>query len=91
MQEVSFLEIMSGIKEIRKMRKCPNGHVVDDNMKFCPVCGTGISAVGLNYCSNCGKDRQATDNFCTYCSFPFVQPLKEEKNDDFSLFWISLD
>ena len=77
---------MSGTNEIRKMKKCPNGHVINDDVKFCPVCGVEISAVGRHFCPNCGKARLATDNFCTYCGFPFMQPLKEEKNDDFSFF-----
>ena len=91
MREVLFLEIMSGTNEIRKIKKCPNGHVINDDVKFCPVCGAEISAVGLHFCPNCGKERQVTDNFCTYCGFLFVQPPKEEKNNDFSffgLFWI---
>lgn len=77
---------MSGIKEITKAKRCPNGHSVTDDMNFCPVCGAEISAVGMRFCPNCGEGRQPSDRFCTHCGFPFEQRPKEELNDDFSFF-----
>lgn len=86
MQEVFSLEIMSGIKELANIKKCPNGHVVNDGMKYCPKCGAEVSTIGMHFCPNCGKERQVCDNFCTHCGFPFVQPPPKEKNDDFTFF-----
>lgn len=96
MLEVLFWEIMSGIKELACIKRCPNGHTVNDDMRFCPICGAEIMYGGIRFCPNCGKERQPTDKFCAQCGYPFIQqPIirqsKEEKNDDFSFFgflWI---
>ena len=96
MLEVLFLEIMNGIKELANFKRCPNGHTVDDDMRFCPICGAEITFGGIRFCPNCGKERQPTDKFCAQCGYPFIQQSiiqqpKEEKNDDFSFFgflWI---
>lgn len=87
---------MSGTKELAKIRRCPNGHAVSDDMKYCPLCGVDISFTGIRFCPNCGKERQVTDKFCAQCGYPFIQQpfiqqSKEEKSDDFSFFvfwWI---
>ena len=90
MQEVLSLEIMSGIKEIANSKVCPNGHSVNDGMRYCPVCGAEITVNGMGYCPNCGKERHPTDKFCAYCGFPFVSQVvlhvQEEKDDYFSFF-----
>jgi uncharacterized membrane protein YvbJ len=90
---VLFLEIMNGTNDIVKVRKCPNGHPVTDDMKFCPVCGTDITNVGIRFCPNCGKERQSGDMFCTNCGLSFKQEMEKEKDDDngfsfFGFFWI---
>ena len=85
------MEIMSGIRDVGKYRKCPNGHSVGDDMKFCPVCGAELLVSGMRFCPNCGKERQPNDLFCTNCGFSFEQKIKKEKDDDFSFFgflWI---
>ena len=82
---------MSGIKELANIKRCPNGHSVTDDMRFCPICGAEIAFNGLRFCPNCGKERHLADKFCAQCGNPFVQQPKEEKNDDFSFFgflWI---
>lgn len=90
MQEDLSLEIMSGIKELANIKRCPNGHTVGYGMKYCPVCGAEIAANGMRYCPNCGIKRHPTDKFCAHCGFPFVsqvvQQLQEEKDDSFSFF-----
>ena len=90
MLEFLSLEIMSGIKEIVNIKRCPNGHFVGDDMRYCPVCGAQITGNGMRYCSNCGKERHPTDKFCAHCGFPFisqvVQHVQEEKDDSFSFF-----
>ncbi|MBR6187889.1 MAG: zinc ribbon domain-containing protein [Prevotella sp.] len=85
---------MNGTKDLAKVKRCPNGHAVSDDMKYCPVCGVEISITGIRFCPNCGKERHVTDKFCSNCGFPFEQQIvekEEEKNDDFSFFgflWI---
>lgn len=82
---------MSGTKEISKLKKCPNGHPVTDDMNYCPMCGVEIAAIGLRFCPKCGVRRQPSDEFCTHCGFPLEKKPMEEKNDDFSFFgffWI---
>lgn len=86
MLEVLFLEIMSGIKDVVKVERCPKGHPVSDEMKFCPVCGAEIAVGGMRFCPNCGQKRQTMDRFCTNCGFSFDQKEKEEKDDGFSFF-----
>lgn len=53
------------------MKKCTNGHPVDDNAKFCPQCGAEI--VGAKYCSKCGKELEGTAKFCPQCGTPYGQ------------------
>lgn len=81
---------MSGTKELTIVKRCPNGHNVRDDMKYCPVCGAEISLSGIRFCPNCGKERHTTDRFCSNCGFPFEQQFivekKEEKSDEFSFF-----
>ena len=67
MKEVLFLEIMSGINKLTKVRRCPNGHTVGDDMRFCPICGTEISSSEICFCPNCGTKRLLTDKFCSNC------------------------
>ena len=93
MKEVLFLEIMSGINKLTKVRRCPNGHTVGDDMRFCPICGTEISSSEICFCPNCGTKRLLKDKFCSNCGLSFFQvPMqKDEKNEDSSFFgflWI---
>ena len=50
--------------------KCPNGHEVGDNVKFCPTCGAEIVR-GNKYCTKCGNERKGTEKFCSKCGTPF--------------------
>lgn len=50
--------------------KCPDGHEVSDNVKFCPTCGAEIIS-GNKYCTKCGSERKGTEKFCSQCGTPF--------------------
>lgn len=50
--------------------KCPNGHEVGDNVKFCPTCGAAIVR-GNKYCTKCGSERMGMEKFCSKCGTPF--------------------
>lgn len=53
------------------MRKCPNGHEVSDNVKFCPQCGAEVVDNNQEFCSNCGSVRKENEKFCSHCGTPF--------------------
>ena len=54
--------------------KCPNGHEVANNVKFCPTCGAEIVS-GNKFCTKCGSERMGTEKFCSQCGIPFdVEP-----------------
>ena len=56
------------------MRKCPNGHDVSDDVKFCPKCGAEIQknvAEDARFCKKCGQERKRTEKFCSHCGTPF--------------------
>ena len=54
--------------------KCPNGHEVANNVKFCPTCGVEIVS-GNKFCTKCGSERMGTEKFCSQCGIPFdVEP-----------------
>ena len=57
--------------------KCPNGHEVSDNVKFCPTCGAAIVR-GNKYCTKCGNERKGTEKFCSQCGTPFETPIDNE-------------
>lgn len=72
------------------MKKCPNGHEVGDNVKFCPECGAEIIDNGAKFCAKCGNERKGTEKFCSQCGTPFdVEPninhivLNEGKSSSF--------
>ena len=72
------------------MKKCPNGHEVSDNVKFCPQCGAETVDSNKEFCSNCGKERKENEKFCSHCGTPFGSipnnsPIidEEEKNRGF--------
>ena len=50
--------------------KCPNGHEVTDNVKYCPTCGAEIVS-GNKFCTKCGSERMGTEKFCSQCGNPF--------------------
>ena len=52
------------------MKKCPNGHEVADNLKYCPTCGAEIIS-GNKFCTKCGSERKGTEKFCSQCGTPF--------------------
>lgn len=84
---------MNDNEESSMTRLCPNGHVVSEGMKFCPVCGKEISLVGIRFCPKCGTERQLSDRFCSNCGLAFfLQPSGvADKCDDSSFFgfvWI---
>ena len=60
------------------MRRCPNGHEVADNVKFCPTCGAEIIS-GNKFCTKCGSERKGTEKFCSHCGIPFDCELANER------------
>ena len=52
-------------------KKCPNGHEVNDNLKFCPKCGAELIESGNRFCKKCGTERKGTEKFCSKCGTPF--------------------
>ena len=57
------------------MKKCPNGHNVGDNVKFCPTCGAEITENGERFCQSCGNERKGTEKFCSQCGTPYLKTL----------------
>lgn len=56
------------------MRKCPNGHDVGDDVKYCPQCGAEIQekvAEDIRFCKKCGQERKGAEKFCSHCGTPF--------------------
>lgn len=54
------------------MRECPNGHEVNDLVKFCPKCGAEIQEkTEVRFCKNCGNERDGTEKFCPMCGTPY--------------------
>lgn len=53
------------------MKKCPNGHIIDDNTNFCPTCGAKVSDDSTKHCANCGNEIEGTENFCSQCGLEF--------------------
>ena len=71
------------------MRQCPNGHAVNDDVKYCPTCGAEIIG-GNKFCTKCGSVRKGTEKYCSQCGTPFdIVPtnerivFKEETNNTF--------
>ena len=50
---------------------CPNGHEVNDHVRFCPTCGAEVSSGESRFCKKCGNKRLGTENFCSKCGTPF--------------------
>ena len=51
--------------------KCPNGHEVNDNVKYCSTCGAEIVSVN-KFCTKCGSERKGTEKFCSQCGTPIA-------------------
>lgn len=48
------------------MRKCLNGHLVDEKSKYCSQCGAEVIDY-LNYCAHCGHKRSGDEKYCIKC------------------------
>ena len=59
------------------MKKCPNGHEVNDNQKYCPTCGAEIIN-GNKFCTKCGNERKGAEKFCPKCGTPFDNVINNE-------------
>jgi len=61
------------------MKKCPNGHEVSDDVKFCPQCGAEIkeSESSNNVCKTCGAEFEEGVKFCSKCGTPLGQSSKD--------------
>lgn len=44
------------------MRKCLNGHLVDEKSKYCSQCGAEVIDY-LNYCAHCGHKRSGDEKY----------------------------
>lgn len=53
------------------MKKCPNGHEVNDILRFCPKCGAELNEINMKFCKKCGNKREGTEKFCSKCGTPF--------------------
>ena len=52
-------------------KMCPNGHEVNDSVRFCPICGVELKEGGTKFCKKCGNERKGTEKFCSKCGTPF--------------------
>ena len=50
--------------------KCPNGHEVNGQVKFCPTCGADLR--GTKFCTNCGGERNGDEDICPHCGKPYL-------------------
>ena len=50
--------------------KCPNGHEVNGQVKFCPTCGADLR--GTKFCTNCGSERNGDEDICPHCGKPYL-------------------
>lgn len=50
--------------------KCPNGHEVNGQVKFCPTCGADLR--GTKFCTNCGFERNGGEKICPHCRKPYL-------------------
>ena len=58
--------------------KCPNGHEVNGQVKFCPTCGADLRR--MKFCTNCGYERNGDEKVCPQCGRPFdTQGTYDEK------------
>ena len=56
------------------MKRCPNGHEVSGDVKFCPQCGAEMLedvAEDVRFCKKCGNERKGVEKFCSHCGHPF--------------------
>lgn len=70
------------------MRQCPNGHEVNDNANFCPICGVeiiGESVEEIRFCKNCGHERNEDEKFCPQCGSSYYGKEKLPINDNTNL------
>lgn len=63
---------------IVNMKICPNGHEVNDDVKYCPTCGAEI-IIGNKFCTKCGSVRKGTEKYCSHCGTPFDGELTNER------------
>lgn len=61
------------------MKKCPNGHEVSDEVKFCPICGAEVVEKKARFCPQCGYERQGSEKFCPKCGAAFEASKVVEK------------
>ena len=68
-----------------KCTKC--GAVIEEGMKFCPVCGEAVvqeepKQESVSYCPKCGKPYTGTPSFCPSCGNSlFVQNVENKAQD----------
>ena len=55
--------------------KCPNGHEVNSQVKFCPICGADLR--GTQFCTNCGGERNGDEEICPHCGKEFDYEFME--------------
>ncbi len=50
--------------------KCPNGHEINGQGKFCPTCGADLRVT--KFCTNCGFERNGDEDICPHCGKPYL-------------------
>jgi uncharacterized membrane protein YvbJ len=66
------------------MRKCPNGHDVGDDVKYCPQCGNPLND-GITICSKCGAEFSNKAKFCPKCGNPTGSSQLKESGVEVSI------
>ncbi len=66
------------------MRKCPNGHDVSDDVKYCPQCGNPLND-GITICSKCGAEFSNKAKFCPKCGNPTGSSQLKESGVEVSI------
>jgi len=58
------------------MKKCPNGHEVSGDVKFCPQCGAEMLedvAEDVRFCKKCGNERRELRNSVLIAVIPSME------------------
>lgn len=79
MRDISYPMTCSLAEYNKNMKKCPNGHEVSDEVKFCPICGAEVVEKRAKFCPQCGTERKENQKFCPQCGAAFEASRIVEK------------